>query len=172
MREQDDSRTLRYLIPFGLAALLLAMIVLVVTSIGSDRTSKSASSLDAITSKLPLYWTVRRGQTYSQISEKTGLTVDQLMTFNPTTDPSSLVPGQRLKLRLNMPPPPPKPLGPRFLTVRTGDSFGSIAAKTGKSIVKLQQLNPHLKPEALQPGDRVRLRRDARPRAPRRAADH
>jgi LysM repeat protein len=165
MREQDDSRTLRYLIPSGLIVLLLAMIVLLVASPGSDRPSDSQSSLDAITRTLPLYWTVRSGQTYSQIAEKTGLTVDNLMTFNPTTDPSSIVPGQRLKLRLHMPPPPPKPLGPRFWIVKSGDSFGLIAAKTKKSIIKLQRLNRRLKPEALQPGDRVRLRPDARPRA-------
>jgi LysM repeat protein len=164
MREQDDSRTLRYMIPFGLVVLFLAIIVLVVTSMGSDRTANSASSLDAITSKLPLYWTVRRGQTYSQIAETTGLTVDQLMTFNPTTDPSSIVPGQRLKLRLHMPPPKPKPLGPRFWVVKRGDSFGSIAAKTGKSIIRLQQLNRRIKPETMQPGDRVRLRPDGRRR--------
>ncbi|HEX8156455.1 MAG TPA: LysM peptidoglycan-binding domain-containing protein [Solirubrobacteraceae bacterium] len=160
MREQDDSRTLRYLIPSGLVVLFVAIIVLVVTSLGADQAANSASSLDAITSKLPLYWTVRRGQTYSQIAQSTGLTVDQLMTFNPTTDPSSIVPGQRLKLRLHMPAPRPKPLGPRFWVVRSGDSFGSIAAKTGKNIVRLQQLNRRIKPETLQPGDRVRLRPD------------
>jgi LysM repeat protein len=165
MREQVDSPTLRFLIPTGLAVLFFVMIVLIVTStLGSDPASNSASSLDAITRKLPLYWTVRSGQTYSQIAEKTGLTVDQLMTFNPTTDPSGIVPGQRLKLRLHMPPPKPKPLGPRFWIVKSGDSFGSIAAKTGKHIIRLQQLNRRLKPESLQPGDRVRLRPDGRRR--------
>jgi len=165
MREQVDSPTLRFLIPTGLAVLFFAIIVMIVTTtLGSDPPSNSASSLDAVTRKLPLYWTVRDGQTYSQIAEKTGLTVDQLMTFNPTTDPSSIVPGQRLKLRLRMPPPRPKPLGPRFWIVKSGDSFGSIAAKTGKHIIRLQQLNRRLKPEALQPGDRVRLRPDGRRR--------
>lgn len=165
MREQVDSPTLRFLIPTGLAVLFFAIIVMIVTTtLGSDPASNSASSLDAVTRKLPLYWTVRDGQTYSQIAEKTGLTVDQLMTFNPTTDPSSIVPGQRLKLRLHMPPPRPKPLGPRFWIVKSGDSFGSIAAKTGKNIIRLQQLNRRLKAEALQPGDRVRLRPDGRRR--------
>ena len=165
MRQQDDSRSLTYLIPFGLAALMLAIVFLVVSTLGgSDQAANSASSLDAITRKLPLYWTVRNGQTYSEIAAKTGLTVDQLMTFNPTTDPSSIVPGQRLKLRLHMPPPKPKPLGPRFWIVKSGDSFGSIAAKTKKNIIRLQQLNKRLKAENLQPGDRVRLRPDGRRR--------
>ena len=42
--------------------------------------------------------------------------------------------------------------------VRSGQSFGSIAASTGINIVTLEQLNPKLKPATLQPGDEVRLR--------------
>jgi LysM repeat protein len=42
--------------------------------------------------------------------------------------------------------------------VRPGESFGSIAAKTGINLAKLEQLNPRLKPTTLQPGDRVKLR--------------
>jgi LysM repeat protein len=46
-----------------------------------------------------------------------------------------------------------------FWTVRPGQSFGSIAAATGISIVTLEQLNPKLKPASVQAGNRVRLRR-------------
>jgi LysM domain len=46
-----------------------------------------------------------------------------------------------------------------FWVVRPGQSFGSIEAATGVSIVTLEQLNPQLKPASLQAGDRVRLRR-------------
>jgi LysM repeat protein len=60
---------------------------------------------------------------------------------------------------LSVPLPPPKPLGPRYWTVRSGQSFGSIAARTGHDIGSLQRLNPRLKATALQPGSRVRLRR-------------
>jgi LysM repeat protein len=42
--------------------------------------------------------------------------------------------------------------------VRPGQSFGSIAAKTGINILTLEQLNPRLKPATLWPGDRLRLR--------------
>jgi hypothetical protein len=45
-----------------------------------------------------------------------------------------------------------------FWLVRPGQSFGSIAASTGINIVALEQLNPNLKPAALQAGERVRLR--------------
>ena len=50
------------------------------------------------------------------------------------------------------------PLGPLYWTVRPGESFGSIAAKTGVNLLTLEQLNPRLKPATLWPGDRLRLR--------------
>jgi LysM repeat protein len=154
--DPDDRRRLAYLIFGGLALLLLVMVVVAVTSLGVD--DEGASDRSAQQRKLPVYWTVRRGDTYDQIAQTTGLTVSDLETFNPYTDPATIQPGQRLKLRAKVPPPKPKPLGPKFATVHTGDSFGSIAAKTGKSITRLQRLNPKLKPKSLQPGDRMRLR--------------
>jgi LysM repeat protein len=101
---------------------------------------------------------VRPGDTLTQISLKTGLSIAQLEAFNPQADPNGLVPGQRLNLWLHPPMPPPKRPGPMFWTVKPGQSFGLIAAKTGINIATLEQLNPQLKPTTLQPGDRVRLR--------------
>lgn len=155
--EHDDRRVLRYLVPAGLGVSLVAMIVVIATSVGGS-SSGSGNSLAAAGRNLPYYWTVRRGETYSQIAKRTGLSVDQLNRLNPNTDPRSLVPGERLELRLRPVPPRPTRLGPRFWTLHSGESFGSIAAKTGQSIVTLEQLNPGLKSTTLQPGDRVRLR--------------
>ena len=112
--------------------------------------------------RLPPYWSVRPGDTFAAIAARTGLSMDQLQAFNPTVDPMMLIPGQRLNL-WQYPPrprkPKPKPPGPMFWTVRPGQSFGSIAAATGIDIVTLERLNPKLRPAAVQPGDRVRLRR-------------
>jgi LysM repeat protein len=101
---------------------------------------------------------VRPGDTYAEISTKTGLTVSQLQAFNPDVDPLNLIPGERLNLWRHPPKPRPPQPGPMFWTVRPGQSFGSIAAKTGINIITLEQLNPTLKPASVQPGDRVRLR--------------
>lgn len=156
----DDSRYLAYLIFAGLAILLCTIVLVAVTSLGGDDEAAPAASERAAQRRdLPVYWTVRRGDTYVRIAQKTGLSVDDLQTFNPYVDPATIRPGQRLKLRKNVPKPKPKPLGPKWVTVRAGDSFGSVAAKTGKSITRLQRLNPKLKPTELQPGDRIRLRR-------------
>lgn len=156
---QPRGRIPRLLAPAALAALLAAIVVVVVTFPGSSGTHlRPTNSPHATVRGVPPYWTVRPGDTYAQISQKTGLTIAQLEAFNPQTDPNNLLPGQRLNLWLHPPPPRPKPPGPRYWTVRAGQSFGSIATKTGMNLTTLEQLNPKLKPTTLQPGARVRLR--------------
>lgn len=157
----DDGRGIAaYLVFGGLILLMLAMVAVVVTTLGGGGNDAAATTerRAAALRDLPPYWTVKRGDTYVGIAEKTGLTVAELETFNPYTDPSAIVPGQRLKLRKVVPKPKPKPVGPKYVTVRTGDSFGSVAARYDKDIIRLQRLNPKLKPTKLQPGDRMRLR--------------
>ena len=140
-----------------LVALLVVSIVvgfLAITNVPDDEKAPQAQARPDV----PPYWTVRRGDTYASIAQRTGLEVEDLETFNPDVDPAGLVPGQRLKLVANPPKPKPKPLGPRFVKVRAGDTFSSIGAKWGHSVDRLRRLNPKLKPETLQPGDRLRLR--------------
>jgi LysM repeat protein len=145
-----------YVLPAVIGALVVAVVIAVVVSLGG---SGSAPVAATPARQLPSFWTVRAGENYTEIARKTGLTVDQLESFNPYTNPSTIRAGQKIKLRLHVPPPKPKPKGPMFHTVRTGESFGSIAAKTHHDITALQRLNPKLKASQLQPGDRMRLRR-------------
>jgi LysM repeat protein len=146
-----------YIVPIGLLVAVLAVGAIAVSALsGTPAPDATARAAEA---KLPPVWTVKRGETYSDIAQQTGLSVDQLEAFNPRTNPTTIRPGQRIKLREHVPAPPPKPLGPKFWKVRAGQSFGSIAAATGKPIDRLIALNKRLKPEALRPGDRVRLRR-------------
>ena len=143
----------------ALATMLAAMVVVLANPPGSGRShSKSTRSVHVTIRKLPAYWTVRPGDTLAEISDKTGLSIGQLEAYNPNVSVQSLGLGQRLNLWRHPPSPRPKPPGPRFWTVRPGDSFGSIAAKTGINLAKLEHLNPRLKPATLQPGDRIRLR--------------
>lgn len=148
----------RYVIPAILALLVVAIFVAVAMSLAGDSAPRPVAG-DPGKPGLPPYWTVHEGESYTEIARRTGLTIDQLETFNPYTNPYTITPGQKLKLRMNVPLAKPKPKGPMFRTVRTGESFGSIAAKTHHGITNLQRLNPKLKPTQLQPGDRMRLRR-------------
>jgi LysM repeat protein len=151
----------RYLAPIVLAIAAAAVIAVVLSAPDhAGHANGGARASHAAVRRPPPYWIVRPGDTFMEIAAKTGVSVAQLQAFNPNVDPIGLVPGERLKLWLHPPKPTPTPvpLGPLYWTVRSGESFGSIAAKTGINIVTLEQLNPGLKSTAFWPGDRVRLR--------------
>lgn len=46
----------------------------------------------------------------------------------------------------------------RFYVVQTGDTFGTIASKEGISVTQLQALNPGVSSNALQVGQKLRVR--------------
>jgi LysM repeat protein len=48
--------------------------------------------------------------------------------------------------------------GARFYTVQTGDTFGSISARTGTSISDLERLNPGVSSNTLQVGQKLRVK--------------
>jgi LysM repeat protein len=47
----------------------------------------------------------------------------------------------------------------KYYVVKAGDTLSAIATRTGVSIDELEQLNPNISPNALQTGQRLRLRR-------------
>jgi LysM repeat protein len=154
----------RLIAPLLLLGAAAAVFLIVSSPPGFLRYSGAAahSSPPAAHRRLAPYWTVRPGDSFAVIAARTGLTIDQLQAYNPNVDPLALTPGERLNLWQHPPQPrrpKRKPPGPMFWTVRSGQSFGSIAAATKISIATLEQLNPNLKPGSVQTGDRVRLRR-------------
>jgi LysM repeat protein len=59
----------------------------------SGPTTKGANAVEAGV------WIVREGDTLAQISEETGIDVDELLAMNPDLDPQALIQGQRIALR-------------------------------------------------------------------------
>jgi LysM repeat protein len=51
-----------------------------------------------------------------------------------------------------------KPAKKRFYVVQTGDTFGTIASKEGITVAQLQALNPGVSTNALQVGQKLRVR--------------
>ncbi|MBX5443199.1 MAG: LysM peptidoglycan-binding domain-containing protein [Solirubrobacteraceae bacterium] len=49
----------------------------------------------------------------------------------------------------------------RTYVVKSGDILSTVAEKTGVSVAELQRLNPDIDPQALQVGQRLKLRPDA-----------
>lgn len=52
----------------------------------------------------------------------------------------------------------PKPAKKAFYVVQSGDTFGTIAAKAGISVAQLQSLNPGVSSNALQVGQKLRIK--------------
>jgi LysM repeat protein len=48
--------------------------------------------------------------------------------------------------------------GGQFYTVRRGDTFGAIAAAEGTTVAELERLNPGVSSNALQVGQRIRVK--------------
>jgi LysM repeat protein len=46
----------------------------------------------------------------------------------------------------------------RTYTIQSGDTFASIAAKTGTTVARLEQLNPGVNPTALHVGETIRVK--------------
>jgi nucleoid-associated protein YgaU len=47
---------------------------------------------------------------------------------------------------------------PKFYVVRPNDTLSKISATTGVSLAIIEELNPSINPDALHPGQRLRLR--------------
>lgn len=48
--------------------------------------------------------------------------------------------------------------GPATYTIKEGDTLSAIADETGVSIARIEDLNPGLDPQAITPGQKIRLR--------------
>jgi LysM repeat protein len=123
-----------------------------------DLTSPAAMAL--ATRSLPPSWTVRPGDTFDSVAAANHLTTAQLQQLNPIQDPTNLVAGQQLRLHVTEPgtPQAPRRAVPAFWTVKRGDTYSSISAKTGVAIGDLASLNPKADPNLLHAGQRLRLR--------------
>ena len=119
------------------------------------------------------YYRIRPGDALSGIAQKTGVPVEELRALNPTVDPLVLVPGQQIRLRASAAPPSAsgtergRPGGPReaYYVIKPGDALSSVAARTGVPLSRLIELNRGISPDALMPGQRIKLRRE-RPQLP------
>jgi LysM repeat protein len=100
----------RFLAPVALVAVAVAMYVVVSHSVASKGGSSGSSAHPAKTGspaaktsrkhrRRRRAYTVKPGDTPSGIAAKTGVSLATLQRLNPTLDPQSLSPGQKIRLR-------------------------------------------------------------------------
>lgn len=95
----------RYLAPIALAVVIVATALVVRSGLGGTATTSATTStlLPTTHRRAPQkrFYVIRSGDTLSSISVKTGVSVGELQTLNPSvaSDPNALQTGQRLRLR-------------------------------------------------------------------------
>ncbi len=111
MEEFDPQR---YVLPALLTLLILGAFLMIVTNGGGDdpvgavdRPARSSTSTKSRTSTTPAvavsstgrrFVRVNEGDTPISIADRSGISTQRLLELNPSIDPSSLKPGQTLKL--------------------------------------------------------------------------
>jgi LysM repeat protein len=107
----EDYRPNQIARTFAVCALVGAFILVIIVIAGNGGSSDSGGNGGSQTSESsgPTaagqhavqqgVWVVRSGDTLAQISEDTGIDVDQLLQMNPDLDPQALIEGQRISLR-------------------------------------------------------------------------
>ncbi len=98
----------RYLAPLALAAVAVVAYVIVHSTLMHKHTlpavpivqttTSSSATTHAVSTKTKFY-VVRPDDTLSKIASRTGVSVTSLESLNPTVNPDSLHPSQRLRLR-------------------------------------------------------------------------
>ena len=107
MPERQTNQVARIVAVVGLVTAFL-LVILVISTGGGDSdggggdsttvkskgvTPKGRKAVDAGV------WVVHEGDTLTQISEQTGIEIDDLVDLNPDADPQALTAGQRIALR-------------------------------------------------------------------------
>jgi len=126
--------------------------------------------------------TVQTGDTLSDIADRQGISLNQLMQANGITNPDMVVAGQKLVLpgsRRATAAAAPRELPTAPYTVKSGETISEIADRFGTSTERLIQLNGISNPNLVVAGTRLaipgRPSSSAAPRstaAPRNAKEH
>lgn len=107
-----------------------------------------------------LYHKVKTGENLRQIALRYSVSTEQLMEWNALRTTNIYV-GQKLTIYTNqavvqpLPPPPP---AKKYYTVRAGDTFGRIAQRNNLTQAQLQRLNPGIKINRINVGQRIRIK--------------
>ena len=97
-------------------------------------------------------YTIKQGDTFFGIAQKTGVALDVLIASNPNTSPDNLIIGQRLCIPAATGPANPQGCSGTQYTVRRGDTMHLIAQWNHITLSDLIAANPGVNPEKLYVG--------------------
>jgi LysM repeat protein len=115
---------------------------------------KSTSSLYLIIvtpTRAMATYTIQSGDTFSSIAQQFNTTVAIIEALNPSVNPDNLQIGQVINL------PGQTNTGTQSYTIRSGDTFSSIAQKFNTTVAAIETLNPGVNPDDLQIGQVIQI---------------
>ena len=101
-------------------------------------------------------YTVRSGDTLSEIAMRFGVSVSDLVRWNNISNPNLIYPGEVLKIRGGASQPTPGVT--QTYTVRSGDTLSEIAVRFGVSVSNLVSWNGISNPNLIYPGEVLKIR--------------
>src|SRR5690554_5223634 len=98
---------------------------------------------------------IRSGDTFFRLAQRFNTTVEAIQRANPGVDPNNLQIGQRICIPEEDDTPPGCPSGTFAYTIRSGDTFYSLAQRFNTTVEAIQRANPGVDPNNLQIGQRI-----------------
>jgi len=102
-----------------------------------------------------------------QIALRYNVSIEQVMEWNGLSTTNIYV-GQKLTIYTNqaqavttptpVPTPTPAPPVKKYYTVKAGDTFGKIAQRNNLTQAQLQRLNPGVRVNSIDIGQRIRIK--------------
>ncbi len=153
--------------------IVVAQPIAPIDSTQRDSTGVLLAPADTLQTNTPptsslLYHKVKSGENLRQIAVRYNVSIEQLMEWNALRTTNIYV-GQKLTIYTNQTqvqvtptpaPTPPAPAPPvkKYYTVRAGDTFGKIAQRNNLTQAQLQRLNPGVKVNSIDIGQRIRIK--------------
>lgn len=106
-----------------------------------------------------VYYTVKRGDTLSQIAQNYGTTVQEIVRLNGISNPSLIYPGQVLTIKTNQ-NIESGCAGSIIYTIQRGDTLSQIAIRYQTTITKIVTMNQIQNPNLIYPGQQIRICRN------------
>ncbi|KYC72960.1 hypothetical protein B4092_4997 [Bacillus licheniformis] len=121
----------------------------------SGKTEK-APAAKPVSNKKPVktetVYTVKKGDTLSEIAQKYSTTVKALQSLNNIKDPNKIYVGQKLKIGGS------SSNKKQYYTIKSGDTLSGISKKFNTSIKTLQNWNSIKNPDKIYAGQKIRVK--------------
>lgn len=106
-----------------------------------------------------IFYTIRKGDTLSEIASRYGTTVQELVSINNIANPNLIYPGETIRVATNstIHGSETRGTGSITYTVQRGNTLSQIASTYGVTVNHIVQMNNIKNPNLIYPGEKLRI---------------